>query len=98
MREILVVYDVRTETPEGQRRLRRVARCCEGLGRRVQKSVFEVTASAAQIVSLRAQLVELMAPEDSIRIYRLSSGTLAQVEILGASTEPFGRPERDVVI
>ena len=37
---VLVCYDVNTETKAGRRRLRRVARACEGIGQRVQKSVF----------------------------------------------------------
>ncbi|MBX9636428.1 MAG: CRISPR-associated endonuclease Cas2, partial [Nitrosomonas sp.] len=36
---IIVTYDVSTETKEGRRRLRRVAKICEGIGQRVQKSV-----------------------------------------------------------
>ena len=39
--EILVTYDVNTETAEGRRRLRRVAKVCERFGQRVQFSVFE---------------------------------------------------------
>ena len=39
--EVLVVYDVNTETREGRRRLRRVAKRCEAFGQRVQYSVFE---------------------------------------------------------
>ena len=38
---IIVTYDVSTETKEGRRRLRRVAKVCESMGQRVQKSVFE---------------------------------------------------------
>ena len=38
---VIVCYDVSTETREGRRRLRRVAKVCEGTGQRVQKSVFE---------------------------------------------------------
>ena len=38
---ILVTYDVDTTSPEGQRRLRRVAKECLNYGQRVQNSVFE---------------------------------------------------------
>jgi CRISPR-associated protein Cas2 len=41
--ELLITYDVDTTTPAGTRRLRHVAKTCEGYGHRVQKSVFEVT-------------------------------------------------------
>lgn len=40
---VLVCYDVSTETKQGRRRLRRVAKVCESTGQRVQKSVFECT-------------------------------------------------------
>lgn len=43
---ILVTYDVSTETREGRRRLRRVAKVCLNYGQRVQKSVFECRVDA----------------------------------------------------
>ena len=70
--ELLVVYDVATDTSEGRSRLRRVAKICEGYGQRVQKSVFECIVAPEQEVLLKHQLQEAMDPsEDSIRIYRL---------------------------
>ena len=39
--QVLVAYDVNTTTPEGERRLRRVAQVCLNFGQRVQKSVDE---------------------------------------------------------
>ncbi len=70
--DILVSYDVSTETPEGRRRLRKVAQICEGYGQRVQKSVFECSLSETQYVSLEERLVRVIHPkEDSLRIYRL---------------------------
>ncbi len=38
---VVVAYDVNTETTEGRRRLRRVAKICKDNGQRVQNSVFE---------------------------------------------------------
>ena len=55
--ELLVSYDVDTTTPEGQRRLRRVAKACEGIGHRVQKSVFEVVCDPAGRLTLEAKLL-----------------------------------------
>ena len=70
--EILITYDVKTETREGRRRLRRVARVCEGFGQRVQFSVFECVVDAAQLALLvHALEQEIDAGEDSLRIYRL---------------------------
>ena len=70
--ELLVVYDVCTDTREGRSRLRRVAKICEGYGQRVQKSVFECILAPEQEVLLRHDLEEVLdKDEDSIRIYRL---------------------------
>ena len=70
--EILVAYDVSTETEAGRRRLRRVASVCEGFGQRVQKSVFECSLSEAQLELLVHRLVlEISADEDSLRLYRI---------------------------
>ena len=55
---MLVAYDVNTETCEGRRRLRRVARACLDYGQRVQNSVFECEVDPSQWASLRARLVE----------------------------------------
>ena len=67
---LLVTYDVGTASEVGKRRLRQVARICEGYGQRVQYSVFEVTCSKANYVRLVAQLRETMEEnEDSLRIY-----------------------------
>jgi CRISPR-associated protein Cas2 len=82
--EYLVTYDVDTTTPDGQRRLRRVAKICEGHGIRVQKSVFEVSCTAAQLPALRQKLSDVIDHTlDNIRLYRLTAGTLQTVERLG---------------
>lgn len=70
--ELLVVYDVSTETPAGRARLRRVAKICEAYGQRVQKSVFECVLAPEQVELLQHDLEEAIDTEqDSIRIYRL---------------------------
>lgn len=70
--EILVTYDVSTETPDGVRRLRRVATICLGFGQRVQKSVFECSLTTMQYETLEHRLLEAIDPDqDSLRIYRL---------------------------
>jgi CRISPR-associated protein Cas2 len=63
---------VSTETREGRRRLRRVAKACEGTGQRVQKSVFECTLSLMQFEDLeRRLLAEIDAAQDCLRLYRM---------------------------
>lgn len=69
---VLVCYDVNTETKAGRRRLRRVARACEGIGQRVQQSVFECQVDLAQFESLERKLLdEIDASVDCLRLYRL---------------------------
>lgn len=70
---VIVCYDVVTETKEGRRRLRRVARTCEGVGQRVQKSVFECRVDAMQFEALERKLLDIIDPdEDCLRFYRLT--------------------------
>ncbi len=92
--ECLLTYDVNTQTADGERRLRRVAKVCEGLGDRVQKSVFEVRCSAAQLITLIHALDEIVTEQDSIRIYRVEVNQLAAVQTLGRPTEHFVRGSR----
>ena len=54
---VVVAYDVSTESKEGQRRLRRVARACQDFGQRVQKSVFECVLRERDWALLRARLL-----------------------------------------
>jgi CRISPR-associated protein Cas2 len=70
--ELLVAYDVATETPTGRRRLRRVAKICEGLEQRVLKSGFGCILRAAELELLEHRLRAAIEPgEDSFRIYGL---------------------------
>ena len=70
---IIVTYDVSTETREGRRRLRRVAKICEGIGQRVQKSVFECRVNQMQYEELeRKLLAEIDDKQDNLRLYRLT--------------------------
>ena len=69
---VLVCYDVNTETKEGRRRLRRVARVCESTGQRVQKSVFECQLDVAKYEALeRRLLAEIDVTLDCLRLYRM---------------------------
>ena len=82
---VLVTYDVTTETREGRRRLRRVAKTCEDFGQRVQFSVFECLVDPAQWTALRQKLVEIIDPEtDSLRFYFLGKNWKRRVEHVGA--------------
>jgi CRISPR-associated protein Cas2 len=87
--ELLITYDVDTTTPEGQRRLRQVAKTCEGIGHRVQKSVFEVVCDPRQRLLLEARLLNIVDPTtDSVRVYQLNAGAFSAARHLGAALSP----------
>lgn len=83
MIDAIVVYDVCTDTPAGARRLRAVAKQCEGIGRRVQYSVFELHCEPAQLVKFIKGIEETICEDDSVRIYHVPVGVLARVIQLG---------------
>jgi len=81
---VLVTYDVNTETPEGRRRLRQVAKECVNYGQRVQNSVFECLVDPAQFAKLKHSLTCIMDKDrDSIRFYHLGSNWQHRVEHRG---------------
>lgn len=82
---VLITYDVNTETPEGRRRLRQVAKTCVDYGQRVQKSVFECLVDPVQFAQLRKKLERIIDPNtDSLRYYYLGSNWKRRVEHVGA--------------
>uniref|UniRef100_Q3ARV9 CRISPR-associated endoribonuclease Cas2 n=1 Tax=Chlorobium chlorochromatii (strain CaD3) TaxID=340177 RepID=Q3ARV9_CHLCH len=82
---VLVTYDVNTESPDGKRRLRRIAKTCQNYGQRVQFSVFECNVDPAQWTKLRAKLLREMDPNrDSLRFYFLGSNWQNHIEHEGA--------------
>ena len=87
--EVLVTYDINTESSDGERRLRRVAKMCEGYGHRVQQSVFECIVSPADYLRLVADLASIIDPAtDSVLLYRLREPFNQYVRRLGRDT-PF---------
>ncbi len=85
---VLVTYDVNTETAEGQRRLRKVAKACVNHGQRVQNSVFECMLDAAQYAVFRNKLASLIDPShDSLRFYQLGNNYKNKVEHMGVSPQ-----------
>jgi len=93
---VLVTYDVNTETPEGERRLRQVAKECKDYGQRVQNSVFECLIDPAQFFNLKQTLCKIMDQErDSLRFYFLGDNWQKRVEHYG--TKKGYNPE-DIMI
>ncbi|MFC1563208.1 CRISPR-associated endonuclease Cas2 [candidate division KSB1 bacterium] len=81
---ILLTYDVNTETKAGRRRLRKVAIECKNYGQRVQKSVFECRVDDVQFEKLRSKLIDIIDKEiDSLRIYRFYGDREKYIEVYG---------------
>ena len=81
---IIVTYDVSTETKAGRKRLRRIAKVCESIGQRVQKSVFECRVDLMQYEELeRRLLAEIDEQEDNLRLYRLTEPIKLHVKEYG---------------
>jgi CRISPR-associated protein Cas2 len=77
---VIVCYDVNTEAKAGRRRLRRVAKVCEGTGQRVQKSVFECQVTLAEFEALERRLLEeIDVEQDCLRLYRMPESRGAEV-------------------
>jgi len=94
---VLVTYDVNTESSEGSKRLRHVAKTCEDYGQRVQNSVFECLVDPAQWAALRQRLVDEVNPQkDSLRFYFLGKNWKRRVEHVGA--KPAYDPEGPLIV
>ncbi len=71
---VLITYDVNTETAQGRKRLRQVAKACEDYGQRVQNSVFECTMEAGMFLKVKDRLIKLIDKDsDSLRFYTLGN-------------------------
>lgn len=82
---LLITYDVNTQTAEGRKRLRKVAKICENYGQRVQNSVFECLVDQAQRLKLCHELERIINTDiDSLRYYQLGNNWKNRVEHIGA--------------
>ncbi|MEW8028757.1 MAG: CRISPR-associated endonuclease Cas2 [Candidatus Thiodiazotropha sp.] len=94
---VLITYDVKTDEPGGQRRLRHVAKTCKNYGQRVQYSVFECLVDPAQWTLLRQQLMDIIDQDhDSLRFYFLGANWRRRIEHIGA--KPGYDPEGTIIV
>ena len=94
---VLIAYDVNTETKQGRKRLRHVAKICENRGQRVQNSVFECLVDPAQWVQLRQSLIDTIDPEkDSLRFYFLGKNWKRRIE--HTSAKPAYDPQGPLIV
>ena len=81
---LIVAYDVATDTSAGRRRLRRVAKACERVGQRVQKSVFECKVDDLRYEALERELLaEIDLAHDNLRFYRITEPISLRVREYG---------------
>ena len=77
------LYVVTYDLPSNRRRLR-LARMLEGYGERVRYSVFEMWLSEAQLEKMLRRIGrEIVAEEDSVRIYALCAACRERRRLLG---------------
>lgn len=81
---VLITYDVNTQTADGRKRLRKVAKECVNYGQRVQNSVFECVMDSTKCREVKNILEKIMDKEkDSIRFYYLGDNYKKKVEHMG---------------
>ena len=80
----VIAYDV-----VDNKRRQRVAECLLGVGRRVQKSVFECELSHEELKRIRGQLERVLCvPPDRCHVYRLCADCVAARHAYGGDVEP----------
>ncbi len=87
--DVLVTYDINTQTPEGERRLVRVAAVCQSYGVRMQYSVFECRLSETRLQQMWVELAGVIDPTvDSVNLYRFPGALSDARNTLGLQKGP----------
>ena len=94
---ILVSYDIHTQTREGQRRLNKIAKICLDYGQRVQNSVYECDIDSEKLLKLKERLKAIYhEKEDSIRIYKL--GKNYQKSVIHYGVKEVFQPDEPLIL
>lgn len=94
---VLITYDVKTSSKDGERRLRNVAKICKNYGQRVQNSVFELDIYPSNLIQIKSMLENVIDNNnDSIRIYNLGKNWERRVDTLGKNDTY--NPQKDLLI
>ena len=94
---VLITYDVNTQSEDGKRRLRKVAKQCVNYGQRVQNSVFECVLDATQCAGVKNKLLKIIdADKDSLRFYYIGDNYKTKVEHFG--TKPSFSVEEPLIV
>ena len=84
MINLLIVYDIDTSDERGRKTLKKIAEKCEGIGIRVQDSVFECELSADIFRDVKKYFSQTINEDtDSIRIYHIGKNYRRKLETIG---------------
>jgi len=88
MQHLVIVYDI---VDDKSRRI--VGEILEGFGRRVNRSVFEISIKSTKVRAMleQALLTEIDPKLDSIRIYNICANCIPKSSVLGKEPEAFDR-------
>ncbi|MEM5810204.1 MAG: CRISPR-associated endonuclease Cas2 [Candidatus Aenigmatarchaeota archaeon] len=86
---VILVYDIATDTKEGQKRLSKVMKKCRQYLHHTQKSVFEGEISVGKLTELRIAIQKLIDPDkDYVVIYKMENKNNLIRENIGIDFEP----------
>lgn len=86
---IILVYDISTESREGQKRLNKVRKIAKRYINHVQKSVFEGNITKSKLERLKSELLQVInKKEDSLIIYIFDDLVDYKREILTEEEDP----------
>lgn len=86
---IILVYDIKTESKEGKKRLPKVMKKCRQFLHHTQKSVFEGEITDAKLFNLKTSIEKIIDKnEDFVVVYRLlNKNNLERINI-GVEFDP----------
>jgi CRISPR-associated protein Cas2 len=81
----LIIYDISDD-----KRRKKVSDVLEGIGIRVNFSVFEVQINTVQLTTIEEELISIIQPNiDSIRIYHICKNCVSKSKSLSNQANPF---------
>ncbi len=93
-----MLYVISYDITDDKRRTK-VARILEGVGQRVQYSVFECDLTPSQYGKVQHKINKALRPDDgdNVRIYRLCAACIKTIEIIGSGPAVETSPDIYVI-
>lgn len=86
---VILVYDIKTETEDGKKRLPKVMKKCRQFLHHTQKSVFEGEITGAKFLKLKFELEKLInEDEDYVVFYKLPNKNNLERQNIGINYDP----------